>query len=145
MVTKEQWAKVAEALSHPFGGGADFQIDGHSVKLRVVKKGKGLTYGIAAYIDGFVKGEYFSAESAIGAKFYRSHTICVYTPKERARWVKDWGKREAAKIIRKGTILRHNCFFPSAESARKTWAKTCTSIELVRVGFDPEPSIEGSE
>ena len=145
MVTKEQWAKVAESLAHPFGGGADFRIDGHDVKLRVVKKAKGLTYGIVAYIDGFVKGENLNAESAIGAKFYRAQTICVYTPKERARWVKDWGKREAAKIIKKGTILRHNCFFPSAESARKTWAKTCSSIELVRVGFEQPQAAEDSK
>ncbi len=146
MVTQEQWEKVADALSHPLGGGADFRIDGHDIKLRVVRRRKNLSYGIVAYVDGFVKGEYFGSDSVIGAKFYRPKTICGFTPKDKARLAKNWGKRYAAQAIAKATVLQHDCFFPSAESARRTWAKTCTTIELVRVGFERDtPVVESAE
>lgn len=132
-MTKQDWEAVAASLATPYGGGAEFLIDGHKITARV-ERYKGLKYVVVVYIDGYLKGEYFKADSELGRKFYLPRKKAFFSAKEIAACKKAFGKRRADEMAAKA--YHWNASISSSIGAfRKHWAKTCTSIELVRAGY----------
>lgn len=140
-MTKQDWEAVAASLANPYSVGAEFLIDGHKITARVERL-KGLKYVVVVYIDGFLKGEHYKADSELGKKFYLPRKKAMFTAKQIADIRKMWGKREANKDAEKA-IHWNTPFANTFAPFRKHWAKTCSSIELVRAGYakSSEPEV----
>lgn len=132
-MTKQDWEAVAASLATPYSGGAEFLIDGHKITARV-ERYKGLKYVVVVYIDGYLMGEHYKAESELGKKFYLPRKKSLYSAKEIARAKRAFGKRPADGMAAKAYHWNEPCS-SSIGPFRRHWAKTCTSIELVRAGY----------
>lgn len=62
-MTPEEWKKVEDALSSPYGR-VEFKIDGYDITIMCVVE-KPLHYCLAVYVDGKIKGEWISQDCEI--------------------------------------------------------------------------------
>ena len=59
-MTPEEWKKVEDALSSPYGI-VEFKIDGYDITIMCVVE-KPLHYCLAVYVDGKIKVEWISQD-----------------------------------------------------------------------------------
>ncbi|OYZ03461.1 MAG: hypothetical protein B7Y42_00340 [Polaromonas sp. 28-63-22] len=106
-MTKEEWAAVEAGLRYPYDS-VKLLVDGHNLTLQV-QPDKPMKMVIAWYVDGAFKGAWLKADSDIGKRFACPHAVHLYTPTQKARIRKDYGKRGTAKYFpeldRKATYL----------------------------------------
>ena len=96
-ITKEQWKKVQDALSNPYGRAA-LICDGYRVSLQVTQVGN-LKFVIAPYVNGWSKGEWLKKDCEERRRFMRSKTIRLYTAKQTADMTKGLTKRAVKKYM----------------------------------------------
>lgn len=94
-LTKEQKALIELRLAAPYGR-VEFQIDGHAVLARV-EPYKTRRWTVVVYVDGVWKGEYLKVGHDFQKRFYRLIKVSWYNPKQKAKLIKVFGKREANK------------------------------------------------
>ena len=94
-MTKEQWALVEASLRHPYGT-VKLLVDGYNLRLQV-QPVKPMRLAIAWYVDGSFKGAWLKKDCDIGKRFACPHIMYLYSPKEKARILKIFGKRGAAR------------------------------------------------
>lgn len=94
-LTKEQKKLIEERLAHPYGR-VEFLIDGHNVIARV-EPYKVQSWTVVVYVDGSWKGEYLKLGHDFQKRFYRLIKVAIFKPKEKAKLIKGFGKREASK------------------------------------------------
>jgi len=132
-MTKEDWEKVAKALSGTYGI-AKLKVDGREVDFQRELVSKN-TMGIVTYVDGKFKGAWFSPENDHPEqKYLRPVSKFIYSAKDRKALNKSpkWVKKERVFDPNK----KHHYFdpiWPSATAIRRHYQKTFTSIELVEV------------
>lgn len=80
-MTPEEWKKVEDALSSPYGR-VEFKIDGYDITIMCVVE-KPLHYCLAVYVDGKIKGEWISQDCEIRRKFYQKHTKSLLDSKQK--------------------------------------------------------------
>ncbi len=99
MITKEQWEKIRRELSGVYGS-VKFKVDETEL---LVKKGfiAENKLAIMVYIDeiiqigaGWTDSKVFNP---ITKKVWCTKTTSIFKPKEKAKLIKIWGKREAYK------------------------------------------------
>lgn len=96
-ITKEQWQKVQDALSSPYGQ-ATLICDGYRVNLQVVPVGN-LKFGILPYVNGWSKGEWLTKDCEERRRFMRSKTIRLHTAKQIAEMTRGLTKRAVKKYM----------------------------------------------
>jgi len=136
-LTKEQWAKVQSVLATPWGA-VDLRCDGFEVRL-MTQQYKPLRFCISVYVDGWLRGSWFSEkagspeEHEIARRFFPLRTDYLYPPKERARFLKKFGKRLFAQHGIGNTRLRRGWHWNSGEftALRRHFVKHNKSIELL--------------
>lgn len=96
-MTKDDWAAVELSLSYPYGR-ARLLCDGYDLRL-TTSPDKPLKLVILWYVDGVFKGEFLKADSEIGKRFARPRVLHAYSPTERQRIIKNFGKRGTAKYF----------------------------------------------
>ena len=138
LLSKQQREAIEKELSHPYGH-VNLRIDGHAIALRV-ERYKALRYVVVVYVDGYLKGEYFKSDSAVGAKFWRPETKSALGRKAIAEHQKAWGKRAARQLQARVTSTVHMPDFRSARGFLAHAQRTCDGIEVVAVGCQPRPS-----
>lgn len=98
MLTNEQRAELAARLDHPYLGDVCLLCDGRHITLQV-QRAKPLTYRVMMFIDGELKGAWFSARTPQPEhKYLRRAVRPMMTAAERQAMVKAVGKREASKL-----------------------------------------------
>ncbi|MEP7041878.1 MAG: hypothetical protein ABI843_02380 [Dokdonella sp.] len=127
-MTKEDWKQIEHSLSYSYGA-ADLVVDGREVALRVVR-GKGLRYVIAVYVDGWMKGEWFTHDCEERRRFMRPVVSVAAKPSEIARMRKACGKRYAEQFRQRMTFTYYQSFWPSFVALRRHLVKNNQSIEL---------------
>lgn len=132
--SREEWLRFDQALATPWAGGVEALADGHRMQI-VVKQIKPLKFAVVVYVDGEIRQEFIEPGNAIGAKFYRPRSICAYSPKERAKMEKDWGKRWTKASVKKATVVVNDPGWGSPAALRRHLVKTCTEIHLARIGW----------
>lgn len=135
LLSKDQRIAIERELSSSFGR-VILKADGHELILRV-ERYKGLKWTVVVYVDGWLKGEWFKAESEIGAKFWNRRTRQLFKKRELEAWRKAFGKRAAAERQQKGIWINHEPTFPSARACLARLQRTCDGIEVVSVGYLP--------
>lgn len=140
LLTKDQRAEIERELSTPFGT-VKLTADGHELTLRVVPV-KPLKYAVSVYVDGWLRGEWWKAESDIGAKFWCRRVRNCFPQKEQLAFRKALGKRAGEKMIERGTYVRHEPFFVTARACLASLQRTCASIEVVSIGYQSSTAPE---
>lgn len=138
-ISKEQWAEIETQLTGIMGR-VELLCDGYKVNACIERSGMKLV--IAVYVNGEIKGSWCDGKGEIPQKFCQVKKRYLYPASKRAVAAK------AAK--RRGMDADSRKWYTSiAERNIKTWMpwwtnskafcrhirKTCTSIEIVKIGY----------
>lgn len=138
-ITKEQWADIEYELLGMFGR-VELLCDGYRVNLeiRTIKKRK---QAIVVFIDGEIKGEWLSGEQDFVRKFHRPVKHYIYPPKSRSKAKQALKKRGMPDYLRQiwekeatSSFTHWVPWWTNEKSFRRHISKTCTDIELVKIG-----------
>lgn len=143
-ISKEQWDKVESELTGTFGS-ALFKLGDHEVSIQRVRKSESTTV-LAVYIDGYIKGEWFTKEAVQPSclkQVWRKRAISIYKPAEKKRIIKDFGKRQAKKFFPNLDDKKEffDCHFTTAKSLVHQF-KRIKGIQLMLIGGVPYESME---
>lgn len=140
-ISKEQWEQIERQLGGVFGR-VELVCDGYKVHAQVQQTAMKLV--IAVYVDDFIKGEWMfnEAKSEIPLKFHQEKKRFFFSPKLRklyTKWGKSrmWTKEERARYAEdaKRTCSHWWPYWTSATAFCRHLRKTCTSIEIVKIGY----------
>ena len=138
--TKEQWQQVEKELSYPYGQ-VELLCDGYKLNA-VVKQESALKFTICIYVNGFMEGKWVSGGHEESTKFCCAKTRFLYKAAHRAeakkklakRGLDQWFKDHYKKVI-EASNTSYLPYWTSPAAFCRHIRKTCTSIELVKVGF----------
>ena len=140
-ITKEQWAEIEKQLSGMMGR-VKLMCDGYEIDANI-ERCKMRLY-VMVYVDGCFKGEWIANRegSEIPLKFYREQKRPAAGAKMRAWYLKEsksrfWSKEQRAEHAAKArkTFSTWIPYWPNAKAFCRHIRKTCTSIELVKIGY----------
>ncbi|ADE10453.1 hypothetical protein [Sideroxydans lithotrophicus] len=141
-VSKEQWEEIEKQLSGSWGR-VELVCDGYKINAAIVNVSP-LKLGIAVYVDGVTLGEWIFNEekSEIPLKFHQEKKRFAFKGKYRDWLLKAsknrvWTKEERAKYAA-DAARTHSHWLPywtNPTSFCRHIRKTCTSIELVKIGY----------
>jgi hypothetical protein len=141
-ITKEQWEQIEQQLSGAWGQ-VELVCDGYKISAAIGRISP-LKYGIEVYVDGFIKGEWVlnNGNSEIPRKFHCEKKRYICNTKMREFLLKQsksrgWPKerREAFAADAKKTHSHWLPYWTSAKAFCRHIRKTCSSIEIVKIGF----------
>lgn len=96
-ITKEQWQKVQDALSSPYGQ-VSLVCDGYRVNLQVSSVGK-LKFQIMPYINGWAKGEWLGKDCEERRRFLRPIKARLFNAKQIAAMTKGVTKKAVKQFM----------------------------------------------
>lgn len=140
-ISKEQWVEIEKQLGGWFGR-VELMCDGYKINAAVEKDKMKLVVGV--YVDGFIKGEWLfnEANSEIPRKFHVEKKRPACGTKMRAWYLKEsksriWPKEKRAEYAAraKETSSHWMPYWPSAKAFCRHIRKTCTSIDIVKIGY----------
>ena len=133
-LTKEQLEALALNLTFPFHL-VKLMCDDYVISLSVQPKNKGgMSYCIAMYIDGHIKGMWYSsANEHPEQKFLNKRINPLYRKSDIAKVEKEHGKRAAKRFVDKyqKTLVFYSPFWPSGKAALNHLNRVCESIEVL--------------
>lgn len=140
-VSKEQWAAIEAQLSGLMGR-VELLCDGYKIEAQVERDKMKLV--VSVYVDGVIKGEWIFNEKGcdIPLKFHQEKKRFAFNAKYRALLAKQSkskyfskDEREKAAADSKKTSSHWWPHWPSAAAFCRHIRKTCTSIEIVKIGY----------
>jgi hypothetical protein len=141
-VTPELWKEIADYLDNPYGQ-VELLCDGQRINAAVVRKTKKtLTYCVAAYIDGWIKGEWIMNPPEHVQKFWNRTEQFVYSKKDRDRAAAYFKQKKRGRSPDLDTYFTHlekkqvywDPYWPTAKPLIRQIKKTCTEIRVLRIG-----------
>ena len=134
-LTKEEVQRIDAELMYPFGC-VVLRCDGDTVTIKV-QRVKPRRYDLVIYVNGWLKSEYLKPEAKEN-RFYRPVKVSYYKPSERARILREFGKRRAAKLFDKldATFTYWEPTWTSPTSMLRHFARVSESVSLVSAGTD---------
>ncbi|WP_155705943.1 hypothetical protein [Burkholderia cepacia] len=133
-LSQEDIQKIDTELSFPFGR-IELRCDGDTVTI-AVQQTKPRRFDLMVYVNGWFRGEYLR-DSAPEHRFYRPTKISAYTPSQRTKIEKQFGKRNARKYFpnldKATTVLMPTWRTP--RTMLRHFARVSQSIEVVSVGM----------
>lgn len=130
-MTDAEWKAVEQALSHPFGNGAELVCDGYKLALHVVGVGK-LKYAIQIYVDGVFKGLWSNPKQPCEEqrRFMRATSVPMIKPKDLATLKRIYSKKQYAEAAAKRFVWYHG-HWPTFAPLRRHLVKNNQVITLV--------------
>lgn len=139
-LTKDQWQQVEKELSYPFGN-VKFICDGFDIAA-VVKQIKPLKHVIEIYVNDHIKGSWYMGDFEESKKFWCPKTLWLYKAPARAEAKKkltnrrlDTWHKDFYKNIAESHKVMYSPHWSTPSAFCRNIRKTCTSIELIKVGF----------
>lgn len=140
-ISKEQWAEIEKHLSGVFGR-VELLCDGYKITAEIQKNKMKLV--VSVYVDGVIKGEWIfnKGDSEIPRKFHQEIKRFAFSAKYRAHlikssksklYTKEMRAKDAADAVR--TSSHWWPHWPNAKAFCRHIRKTCTSIEIVKIGY----------
>jgi hypothetical protein len=141
MLSKEDWQKIETQLSHSFGE-VKLMCDGYEITAQVQRK-TALKYVVVVYVNGQINGEWMKGEAEEAKKFHRAQKHFLYKPKARAlareklksRRIHPSLKDHFKHVVEASTMLWYG-YWPEPAAFCRQLRKTCTSIEIIKLGFN---------
>lgn len=123
-------------------GCVELMCDGYKINAAIQHHKMKLV--VSVYVDGYIKGEWLfnKDDSEIPRKFHQEKKRFVMGTKWRAWAIKQsksriWSKEERAKYAAEAKET-HSHYWPQWTNAKafcRHIRKTCTSIEIVKIGY----------
>lgn len=141
-ITKDQWQKIEQELSHAFGN-VKLKCDSYDVTLQITPVGN-LQYGILVYVNGHWKGKWIVEDCEERRRFFRPVEHFLHSAKERLELLKIYGGKRASKedverINRK--LTSYASHWTSVKSLRRHLEKNNQELVLVSIGgVDVQPA-----
>lgn len=139
-ISKEQWVEIEKQLSGSWGR-VELICDGYGVDA-VISRIAPLKLRITVFVDGVIKGEWLNDESDIPKKFHQEKKRFLSKPDMRKWYIKNsksklWSKEERAEYAAKAkkTMSFWYPYWTNAKAFCRHIRKTCTSIEIVKIGY----------
>lgn len=141
VISKEQWQEIETQLSR-FLGRVELACDGYKIEAAVERDKMKLV--VSVYVDGFIKGAWVfnEVDSEIPRKFHQEKKRFVFTAKYRALLLKQskmkcFSKEQRAEAAADAQKTRSHYWphWPNAAAFCRHIRKTCTSIEIVKIGY----------
>lgn len=127
-MTKEEWARIENKLSSPFGY-VKLKIDGYNVVVEV-RQYKPLHNVLAVFIDGEFKMKWCLEDCEERRRFCFKHKSSLLTAQQRKKLKREC-KAVREEVERKLTVYTYYPFWNSFRSLKAHFIKNNTSIELV--------------
>lgn len=129
--SKEQKAELIAALSHAYGK-VVLVCDDYRITLKI-QRTKSLSYRVVTYVNGIWKGEWVNGqESHPEQKFLNKQIRTMCKPSEKARAIKQFGKRWVSKQpYYNEKITLYYIDWASGRAAINHLFKVCENIEIV--------------
>ncbi|MFZ6655641.1 hypothetical protein [Undibacterium sp. TJN19] len=129
-ITKLQKEQIAKELTMPWGR-VELICDGYKINL-VVERYKELSYRVATYVNGYIKGEWFYSKSeSPESRFLRKRVVPNISPTKKKKLEKIYGKRVIAKDpFWSGSVTVFYPDWPSGKAALNHLCKICDSVEI---------------
>ena len=125
-MTNEEWQRVEEQLTPPFGM-ARLNIDGYTVTIVTVKE-KPLHYCLGIYVDGEIRMEWMNQDCEIRRKFYRCSIGSLLDAKG-MQMLKKEKKSVREKVLKSCAYEYYTPYWGSFKTLKSHLIKNCTSIE----------------
>ena len=139
-ITKEQQSQIEYEL-FGFYGRVELRCDGHNIVASVQAMAP-LKQAIWVYIDGEIKGEWMRGENEIARKFHRETKHFGLPKKMREAQMKAATNRclskefrEQCKVSATKTFSLWRPYWTSTKAFIRHIRKTCTEIEVVKIGY----------
>lgn len=131
-LSKETRDELCSQLLLPWGA-VHLMCDGFKVSLSVQRSGKSLQYRVMTYVNGYFKGEWFSAETEHPEqKFLRKSVRPNVSAAKRAKLEKVLGKRHVKNDpYWSGSVTLYLPDWASGKAAISHLCKVCDSIEVL--------------
>lgn len=131
-----KWQELEQQLSGVFAS-ATIKADGYEVSF-YKRLGKGERLVIETYVNGYIKGEWFSTgengtPKHLEARFFRPHKCRLYKLKDYSKLKRVFGKKQADKMVELITVA----YGP-------TWKSPRTLISHLKKNF-PDMELVSSE
>lgn len=134
-ITKEQWRKIEQELSHSFGS-VKVKCDGFELSL-TVQPVAALQYGIAVYVNGYFKGKWFVEDCEERRRFLRPVERFLWSAKQRCEMLKIYGgKRAKKKDVERinAKLTSYYSYWTSVTSLHRHLEKNNRELEVVEIG-----------
>ncbi|MGN0603280.1 MAG: hypothetical protein ACI4I2_04810 [Oscillospiraceae bacterium] len=132
-MTADDW-KVAETKLTPFGY-AEFLIDGYNVSVALRPQSK-TKFVYMVFVDGIFKGEWLIKDCEIRRRFCYEGKKSILTGKQKADFIKQFGKREYNRFIKENSkMMNYKYYLPyfgSFRTLKSHFIKNNESITLVK-------------
>jgi hypothetical protein len=137
--TKEEWAAIIAELSGSFGL-VKLAVDGYDLSITRGQIGKN-KLGLIVYINGSIKGIWYAHYRSTDInpeipeetrRFYRKKTQFLHSAKDRAFWLKVYGKKEAPKRGMDTKFISYDPRWLSATALKQHLLKNNHNIEVVK-------------
>ncbi len=92
-LNESEWSRIESLFERGLFAYAKFVIDGFTVSIMKTLVGRKLD--IVCYVNGEVKGEWFTSETEIARRFYPFRLVPKFSKNTRDFNIKVWGKKEA--------------------------------------------------
>lgn len=125
-MTKEDWENIERKLCY-LGAGVNLKVDGYKVTLRVMREKMKMV--IAVYVDGYIKGEWLTADCDIRRRFYQRRKHSLLTAADKKKLAK---KRKSIQkaVQEQATYYSFTPYWNSFRSLKCHFIKNNESIEI---------------
>ncbi len=134
-LSKEDFERIQRELSTPYGM-VDLDCDGYKIAVRI-QQVKSLSYAPMVYVNGVIKGEWYRGDCEEAKRFMCQRNRSVYTQKNKAGILKDFGKRGAKKYF-PNLDDKHTYYVPywrSVAAMLRHFCRTNESVSIVSLGY----------
>jgi hypothetical protein len=130
-LSKEEWARLERLFSNAVIAYQSFEIDGYKVKVLQQLVGRKLC--ICCYVNGEVRGEWFTQDCEIQRRFFPVSEIALYRPKAKAEIQRVFNKKEIKRLYPDfdKKIKRPRVTFSSIREVRRVFEANNESIKLI--------------
>jgi hypothetical protein len=132
-MTQEDWDALKAQMETPYGV-MKLQCDQFELTLVQEVSSKSRSWSTAVYVDGFIKGEWISAQDGQpkceeARRFLRKVSRALYSKKDIDTRRRILGKREATKLAE----VKYVCFLPNWKSFSSLKKHLIANNDSIRV------------
>ncbi|WP_050978280.1 hypothetical protein [Bordetella petrii] len=142
--TRDQVQSIVDELSRPWGR-VVLTCDGYEVTAAVRRAGA-LTFRICVYVNGWMRGEWLINDCEERRRFMRQGSRFLYSAKDRAEFIRRFGKRAARRHQIDRKIVIHRPDWTSARSMLKHFCSNNSVVTVQAIGVTaerPAQSVDG--
>ncbi len=134
-LSKEQITAIEYELASPFGR-VELACDGYKINVSVEPKAA-RKYVLFGYVNGEFKGAWSKGNCEEATRFLRPVTLELFKPTQKAKIIKDMGKRHGSKFLDEynKTSTYYEPIWQSVRSMLRHFCKYSEAVSVTSIGY----------